>query len=150
MIFNTTEIKHNDLKFGFGKEKEVLPVFNKFFNCNAIINSDKYAVFDYCDEEKKIYGELKSRRVKKKMYPTIMIGYNKVKEGLRKIEEGYEVYFLWCFTNKLCYYKLTKDFNKDWIAYNVTARMDRGREEKSNLAYIPIKELKNIMRLKKV
>lgn len=150
MKYNTHEIKKKDLKFGFNKEKEILPIFNEFFNCNAVITSDKYAIFDYHDEEKKIYGELKSRRTKKYQYETIIIGYNKIKEGLKKIDEGYDVYFLWCFTNKLCYYKLTKDFNKDWILYNETARTDRGREEKSDLAYIPIKqELKNIMRLYK-
>lgn len=149
MKYNKTDIKNNDLKFGFNKEKDILPIFNTFFNCNAVIASDKYAIFDFHDEEKKIYGELKSRRVRKDKYPTIMIGYNKVKEGLKKIEDGHDVFFLWCFTNRLCYYKLTKDFNKDWVIFNETARTDRGRDEKSDIAYIPIKVLKNIMVLKK-
>ena len=136
----------SDLKFGFKKEKDVLPHFNKFFSCDAIIQEDKWATFDYYDEKNKIYGELKSRRVKKQQYDSIMIGYNKIRKGLKLVNKGYRVILMWCFTNKLCYFELTKDnFNKNWVSYNHLGRYDRGRNEKQDLAFIPVDKLSNII-----
>lgn len=109
-------IKQQDLTFGYNKEKYVLPYFNKFFNCNASMSKHKYATFDYIDTQNKIYGELKSRRVKKYKYKDIMIGYNKIRSGLKLINKGFKVYLLWSFVDKLCYYELNKDgFDKSWI-----------------------------------
>lgn len=137
-----------DLEFGFRKEKEVLPILNKFFNVNFKQNG-KFAVFDFIDEKNKVIGELKSRRCNKHEYRKrggIMIGSNKVEEGLRKIKEGYRVIFTWLFLNKYCYYELTEDFKEKMILKKgVMARNDRGYEEYSNIAYIPTKALKNIL-----
>jgi len=139
----------SDLIFGFKKEKDVLPYFNKKFGCSAVLQKDKWATFDYYDKDNKVYGELKSRRVRKKQYDTIMIGYNKIRKGLKLIEEGYKVYLLWCFTDKLCYYELTAEFNKEWVSFNHLGRYDRGRNERQDLAFIPVDKLKNIVRLKR-
>jgi len=137
-----------DLEFGFNKEKEVLPILNDFFDVNLKQN-DRYDIFDFVDEDKKMIFELKSRRCKKHDYKDrggIMIGANKVREGFRKIRKGYRVIFTWLFTNKYCYYELTKVLDKDInIKNNVMARSDRGGEEFSSIAYIPTKKLKNIL-----
>lgn len=146
---NRTDIKQFDLKFGLNKEREVLPIFNTFFNCNATIATDKYSILDYYDDNKKICGELKSRRVNKHKYPTTMIGYNKVLKGREMMLKGYDVYFLWCFTNKLCYYKLDNDFKEEWVIRDDISRTDRGRDERSDVAYIPTTELKNIYKFPK-
>lgn len=144
---NQHKQKTSDLKFGFDKEKEVLQYFNDFFNCNAILQG-KWDTFDFYDENNKIYGELKSRRVKKHQYDTIMIGYNKIKKGLELVKNGYRVILMWCFTNKLCYFELTENnFDENWVSYNHLGRYDRGENEFQDLAFIPVKNLKNIIRL---
>ena len=70
-----------------------------------------------------------------------MIGYNKVVAGLKEIEKGYEVFFVFSFTDRLCYYQL-KDVKKEWIKQG--GRFDRGKPEVNDYYYIPVDELVDI------
>jgi hypothetical protein len=137
-----------DLHFGASKEKEILPILNAYFKTECVPETYKFAIFDFVDDEKKVCIELKSRRICKRQYPDIMIGYNKVREGFRRIRRGYTVYLVWCFTDKLCYYELTREtFEKDWVKKNTCSRWDRIGNEITDLVYVPVGQLKNIKKL---
>lgn len=115
-------MSRRDLVFGEANEKSVLPQANDFFNCEAVKTKGTYDEFDFIDEKKKIVFELKSRRVERTRYGSTMIGYNKVKKGLELIAEGWKVVLLFKFTDCVCYYKLTEDFDDKCV-------MDGGRVE---------------------
>ena len=67
----------NDLNFGLNSEKIILEIIKKKFN-NNIIQTNKYDIFDFYDDENKIYFELKTRKCSKNQYLDSMIGLNKI------------------------------------------------------------------------
>ena len=136
---------NKDLSFGTSKELFIMNILNNVYNLNLKRSEDKYAIFDFYDDKKKVAFELKSRRVKKNTYPTIMIGFNKISKGLNLIEDGWKVGLCFYFENCICTFKLTKDFNMDWVKHNYTTRWDRGRDEVSSVALIPNNNLKKII-----
>lgn len=82
-------------------EDETLPVLNKYFNADFKRNNDIWDILDFHDTEKKIICEVKGRRNKHDKYPETIITCNKFNEALLKIEEGYKVYFIFSFTDKI-------------------------------------------------
>lgn len=137
--------KRTDLKFGCDREKVILPILNKHFSYELKSSDDKYSTFDFKDDINKVVVELKSRRLTKRKFPTTMMPYNKVLKGFDYIDKGYKVYFAFYFTNRLCYYELTRaGFNMRWVRYKQTTRRDRGYAEVSDMSYIPIDKLTNI------
>lgn len=132
-------IRRNDIEFGKQSERETLPKLNISLCCNMSPRKDKYSIFDFIDTEKKVIAELKSRTVSRMRYPTTMVGANKIKKGFEWIEKGYTVYICWRFTDCVCYFNLTREsFNDNWIKKNVVSRWDRGKNEVSDIAYIPV------------
>jgi hypothetical protein len=128
-----------DIKEGLEKEKIIKPVLEKYFNI-ALEEQSKFSLFDFVGSN--IYIELKSRNNKKLKYPTTMVGYNKVKEGFKLIEQGKEIYFVFNFTDTLSYYKLDDTFSIDWV--KLGGRQDRGFNEQNNYVFIPVDKLKDI------
>lgn len=140
--------RNKDIKYGEQKENDLIDIFKREFNTN-FKKTSKFNEFDYiscpltakrCRGGKKIILELKSRRVKKNTYKTTIIGLNKVNKGLELIKEGFEVYFVFCFTDGLFRYKLT-ELNSGWI--DMGGRTDRGKDERKLYYHIPISELIN-------
>ena len=82
-------------------EDETLPVLNKYFNADFKRNNDIWDILDFHDTEKKIICEVKGRRNKHDKYAETIITCNKFNEALLKIEEGYKVYFIFSFTDKI-------------------------------------------------
>ena len=74
----------------------------------------------------------------------MMIGNNKVIEGLKKINEGWKVIFIFNFLDRLCYYNLNKE-NDIEVVKRAVSRQDRGYKEISDLAFIPTNKLKDIV-----
>lgn len=126
-----------DIKYGEQKENALIGIFREHFKAD-FKKTSKFDEFDFISE--KIILELKSRRNKKLAYKTTIIGLNKVNKGLDLIKKGFEVYFIFSFTDCLTYYKLT-ELNKNWL--NMGGRTDRGRDERKLYYHIPISELIN-------
>ena len=82
-------------------EDDTLPVLNRFFNANFKRNNDIFDILDFHDEEKKIICEVKGRRNKHDKYPETIITCGKFSESLMKIDQGYRVYFIFSFTDKI-------------------------------------------------
>jgi hypothetical protein len=132
-----------DLEFGEKNEDYYKIVIEKYFNC-PLEKTNKTAIFDFVNKEKKISIEMKSRNNNKDKYPTTMIGYNKIIESVKKINEGWTIYFVFKFTDCIAFYKFEED-NTDW--HSIGGRRDRFKNEFKEYYFIPVSELKTITEL---
>lgn len=128
--------KKKDLEFGEKSEKLNINILSNFFNCNLVNTEGNRNPFDFVDEEKKVFIELKSRRNTKDKYADTMVGTNKINTGFKHINNEYKVYFCFQFTDGLYYYQLDeKTYKKTWE--RAGGRRDRGRFEINQYSYIP-------------
>ena len=134
------EALKTDIKYGEGKEDELKNKLENHFNCK-LEKTSKLNLFDYIDKQNKILIELKSRRNEKNKYDTTMIGMNKVNKSIEKIKDNWNIYYVFNFTDLICYYKF-EELNNDWISNG--GRKDRGRYEYKKYYFIPISKLNNI------
>ena len=139
---NTTYIKalQNDLDFGNTAELSLQQQFENHFDCKLNQTPPKH-LFDFINEEKKIMLELKTRRNTKNQYNTTMVGYNKIQEAQRLKQEGWSIYFVFYFTDNVCFYEFDSIHN-DWVKNG--GRRDRGRLEYKQYYYIPVNLLHSI------
>ena len=129
---------YKDLQYGLLKENELLPVLKNYFNDDSIQKLNKYNTFDFKGDNKFI--ELKSRNNELNQYPTTMIGFNKINKASLILED---VYFCFCFTNGLYYYKYNKEDN---FEIKKGGRYDRIKSgEINDYYYIPINLLQKII-----
>ena len=120
-----------DLEYGLKKEIELLPFLQNYFNDDSITKLNKVNCFDFIGDSKFI--ELKSRTINYNKYDSTMIGYNKFKKA-SEINE--DVYFFFCFTDGLFYYKYNKN---DQFEIRKAGRFDRIRSgEIKEHVFIPI------------
>ena len=126
--------KEKDLILGRMKEDYIIDVIKNHFNLNKLNKLDVYNPFDFYNEEKDIYFELKARRLNHNTYKTTMIGYNKILEA----QKYKTVYFIFSFNDGDYYYK----FNKyDGFELAIGGRNDRDKAEYKKYIYIPVSKL---------
>jgi hypothetical protein len=83
-------------------EDETLPIINKYYDCDFKRNeNDVFDILDFKDDEKKIIVEVKGRRISSTEYSDTIITASKVNAGLCAIDDGYKVYFVFVFTDKI-------------------------------------------------
>jgi hypothetical protein len=119
-------------------EDETLPLINKYFECDFKRNeNDIYDILDFKDENTKKIVEIKGRRIESTDYEDTIITASKVNEGLNKVEDGYRVFFVFVFTDKIYEMELQKDqsFKVKFTGTNCIQHY-----------LIPIKDLKEIDR----
>jgi hypothetical protein len=91
-------------------EDETLPLINKYYECDFKRNeNDIYDILDFKDENTKKIVEIKGRRITSTQYEDTIITASKVNEGLNKVEDGYRVFFVFVFTDKIYEMELQKD-----------------------------------------
>ena len=97
-------------EFGRKIEDNVLPIANELFGCDFKRNeNDIYDIIDFRDEEKKVVVEVKGRKIKSTQFTDTIITASKITEGYHYIEQGYKVYFIFVFTDKLFHYELLEE-----------------------------------------
>lgn len=97
-------------EYGRNIEDKVLPIANELFDCDFKRNeNDIYDILDFKDEEKKVVVEVKGRKIPSTQYTDTIITASKITEGYHKIDEGYKVYFIFVFTDKMFQYELLED-----------------------------------------
>jgi hypothetical protein len=128
------KVYKQELQTGLKNQEIVLPIINKYFN--RIINNTKgqYNRYDYEDELYKY--ELKSRTNKYDLYPTTLIGLDKVDNN---------TIFLFYFTDGLYYIEYNKELFdtfdiKDFVRNQRYGKVDKPKK----YIYIPIDKLKLI------
>lgn len=91
-------------------EDNTLPIINDYYKCNFKRNEKNiFDVLDFKDDEEKKIVEIKGRRIKSTQYRETIITANKITEGFKKIDEGYKVYYVFVFTDKIFEYELKED-----------------------------------------
>jgi len=104
--------KFNEELWKYGQEIEdrVMPIVNQIFNCDFKKNeNDKFDILDFKDQNNKIIVEVKGRKVKSTQWDKTLVTASKVTEGFHQIDQGYRVFFVFAFTDKLMKYELKED-----------------------------------------
>jgi hypothetical protein len=136
--------KTEDLKLGELNETKALPEIETFLNTKLTKDKNKYATFDFFNDPKTIYVELKSRRIKHDKYNTALIGENKVK-WCKNPDINY--YFVWLYNDGIYYLKYDKELFATFKVekeYFVKMRFDVGSFETSSVVHIPTNKLNKI------
>ena len=135
----------NDLSFGMRKELEVHNILKEHFNKDVKKFKEFYSVYDYyiLNNEKKITDiiEVKSRRNDSKKYDTQLIGKNKVDKGMKELEKGKNVFFIFNLTDGVFKFELKKEHKFKEVICGNYARGDKS----SKLVLIPNEYLTKIM-----
>jgi hypothetical protein len=130
---------------GKTNEETYKPILEKIYNSKIKKTNKTYAVSDFLGNN--FSGELKSRTISINDFPTIMIGYNKVKEGFRKLLIDNKYYFWFALREGLYVWEVNKenyDLNggDSMIKYGGTNR--RGYDDYKDHYYINTSNLKKI------
>ena len=88
-------------------EDKTLPLINQVFDANfERDDNDIFDVLDFKDENKKIIVEVKGRRIPHDRYEETIITASKITKGSKHCDLGWEVYFVFVFTDKTFMIKL--------------------------------------------
>ena len=130
------EFNHELWNIGRKIEDETLPIVNKYFDCDFKRNeNDIFDILDFKDEEKKMIVEVKGRRIPSTQYEDTLITASKVNEGLCRVDDGYRVFFVFVFTDKI--YEMELKENQDFkVRFTGTNCIQH--------YLIPVKDLKEI------
>jgi len=124
-----------DLEFGTRNELELIDNIKNKFNDMTITKLTEFDPFDFIGENKLI--ELKTRKNLSTLYPTTMIGMNKINYCKTSNKD---IYFIFKFTDKIMYCQYNKDDFESFEKKKM-GRSDRGRVEQGLYCLIPISYL---------
>jgi len=128
--------QEQDLKLGLSNEKNKKIILEKKFGeLNKTENI--FDNFDFYNE--KFYIELKTRRINHNQYESLYFDMCKYNKGLEYIKKGYRVIFIWDCKNKMVCWELKENEKVSYCKYG--GRVDRGKQEISNLCNIPTDHL---------
>jgi hypothetical protein len=136
--------KKEDIKLGELNETKAIPIISSFLNTTLTKDTNRYATFDFFNDPKTIYVELKSRRIKHDKYETALIGLNKVNWCK---DPNINYYFVWLYNDGIYYLKYDKELFRTFRIekdYLIKMRFDVGRFETSSVVHIPTNLLNKI------
>lgn len=131
---NFQQRRNADLNFGFKNEADFLPIMREVIDPLLARTTTKiYYPFDYMSPN--TYVELKSRKMARNVYPTFMIGENKIRHSIKTDKE---VFFVWNFYDEYYVYKFNKDdIDNGGITFDDNGgRRDRGVDETKRCAFV--------------
>ena len=97
-------------EYGRKIEDIALPIVNRLYECDFKRNeNDIYDILDFRDEEKKKIVEVKGRKILSTKYEKTIITASKITAGFHEIDQGYEVYLVFVFLDKMFRFKLEED-----------------------------------------
>ena len=88
-------------------EDAILPSLNTKFDADFQRDDDIFDIIDFRDGDKKLACEIKGRRIPSHRYADTIITLNKITKGWQMMEDGWDVYLIFVFTDKTMYHKLT-------------------------------------------
>lgn len=135
-----TTKKATDLALGFVSERETEPYLKLFFGDDTLAKTrDPYGAIDYLGDS--TLCELKTRRIKHNLYPTCLIGLNKINVFRQSTKNNYIVYR---YTDGLYYIPYDQELF-DTFDVDVQDTWRDGRCESSKVVHIPIIHLKPVI-----
>ena len=129
-----------DQKMGIKSECKTLGILKKSLGTHIRKSKKEFAVIDFYSNKYKVKAEVKGRRNTQYHYPTTMIGENKIKEAQRLMANGWEVFFFFDFTDKLCYFKIT-DLQNIRSSLKMGGTWRRGLREWKLYRWIDVRDL---------
>ncbi len=132
----------NDYLLGFGSERKCISLLGNFF-AKPLYSNGRYAPFDYSDEGKTIFVELKTRRISHDAYPTTIIGANKVAQCTDPTKQ---YWFAYCYQDGIYVIQYNKelfDTFENNPEYQRGVRSDTANNSQ-NVIFIPIHHLVRI------
>ena len=129
-----------DFDYGIISEKKNIDILTDFFKTKLIKDPFRYASFDFHNEDKSMYLELKSRKINKNQYPTTVISQLKIDSIIKENIQTRKYYFVFKYLDALCYIEYDKEVFKDFKVDDTY--LQRGYKEK--VCYIPVNKLKEI------
>lgn len=143
-IMKCQKLKNERMKLGLANELHYDEDIKKYFGIqfeNIQHTENSYNHFDW--EGNNIYIELKTRTIKKYDYETALIGYDKIKKGLKYIENGCKVFILIAYIDTgIGCWELTKE-KLNYMDIDTTGCGIR-LNPKENL-HIPVNQLVDII-----
>ena len=127
---------------GIALEKNLHRIIEDDLNCKLNMTNE-YDIFDYVNDDRSIYVELKGRNCLKSKYPTTMMGKNKIDEADLLLLTQARIYFYFSFIDGLYKFEYTK-LNRSKLKFALGGRRDRGKDEIKMYCYIPINLLKKV------
>ena len=133
-----------DLAMGEASETNTLITIKKLLGQDIRKSKKPYAVLDFYSNKYRVKAEVKGRRNSKQKYPTTMLGENKIEEALRLAKKGYEVFFFFDFTDKLCFFKIS-DLDKLRSYKKMGGTYRRGLREWKLYRWINVNDLTDVL-----
>ena len=97
-------------EYGRKIEDIALPIVNRLYECDFKRNeNDIYDILDFRDEDKKKIVEVKGRRILSTKFEETIITASKITAGFMEIDDGYEVYLVFVFLDKMYRFQLLED-----------------------------------------
>ena len=133
--------KAQDLSFGLSSEQKHKKTLETFFGC-GLTKTSNYALMDFTNEAKTIYLEMKTRRIPHNLYPTALIGKNKV--DFCKNSKA-DCYFVFVYTDGLYYIKYDPTLFDTFVCEDFERGMrEGGIQPKQLYYYIPHTALSSV------
>jgi hypothetical protein len=102
-------------EFGIEQEEKLKPLLESFFDRKLYLYYERFSTFDMHDGKKELIIEIKSLLHTKRKYRDSMIGYNKVREAMTFVKRGVNVFLIFNFTDRVCYYHVNKGIRLSWV-----------------------------------
>jgi hypothetical protein len=97
--------KSEDLAFGLASESRNRATIEAFLNV-TLHKTGTYDAMDMCDDDKTIFVEMKTRRIRHNDYPTALIGKNKIDFCE---SSGADCYIIYVYTDGIFYIKYNRE-----------------------------------------
>lgn len=102
-------------EFGIEQEEKLKPLLESFFDRKLYLYYERYSTFDMHDGKKELIIEIKSLLHTKRKYPNSMIGMNKIKESMSMVKRNINVFLVFNFADRVCYYHVNKGIKMSWV-----------------------------------
>ena len=131
-----------DIQKGKENEKRVYPIINQVFETSFKKSDNPFDEFDFYCYKTKTMLEVKSICYTYGEKLEVMIGFNKIRYAIRRLEQSWDVWLLFSLKDGDYLYNFT-ELNLDWIRPYV-GRSDRYNSKQTDYYWIPITELTKI------
>jgi len=125
-----------DYRFGIEQQSKVLPLLKEYFGRDIKEEIAKWSKYDFYDDQA-LY-ELKTRKIRKRDYPTTLMTCNKVCTNEK------DLFFVFNFSDELCYIPYNEEFFRAFEK-RPYSRID-AEYDKKDYFFIPIDKLTTIMK----
>jgi hypothetical protein len=130
-------INEKEYNEAINKEIKFLPIIKNYFKLENLKMTSQYHRFDYQNEDTLI--ELKTRKIRHNIFPTLMFSNDKIKYGLL---QNKKMIFIFEYSDITLYIKYDKELFKKYVVKYINNRSDRGIMEYMNTIFIPLKDMK--------